>query len=56
MELIKKDEIKRILDKYNIKYIFYSDLEKKLGEWTPDNKNYIKEVFDNQKVKIYKII
>jgi hypothetical protein len=44
------------LNKYDINYIFYSDLEKKIGKWTPQNKEYLEKVFDNQEIQIYKVL
>ncbi len=41
------------LKKRNINYIFYSNLEKKIGKYNPDNKSYLKKVYSNKKVNIY---
>ncbi len=49
-----KKEI-QFLDENNINYIFYSNLEKQLGEWSPQNKKYLRKVFDNQEIQIYKV-
>ncbi len=38
-----------------ITYIFYSDFEKKIGDFEPGQKDYLENVFNNQSVIIYKI-
>ena len=40
----------------NISHIFYSNSEKKIGDWIPENKKYLKKVFENKKVKIYQVL
>ncbi len=49
-------EVERnFLAKRNISYIFYSESEKKLGDYNPAEKAYLKEVYSNPKVKIYQV-
>ena len=53
----RPEEIERnFLIKRNIDYIFYSDDERKLGDYNPENKSYLKEVYSNPKVKIYQVL
>lgn len=46
----------KFLKKHNIKYIFYSNLEKNIGKWTPQNKEYLQKIFNNQEIEIYKVL
>lgn len=51
-----RDELKKDFLKANqISYIFYSDLEKKLGDFQPAQKDYLSEVYKNEKINIYKV-
>ena len=43
------------LKKNNIRYIFYSNLERDLGGFNPAGQDYLKEVFSNAQVKIYQV-
>jgi len=47
---------KNWLNKRKIDYIFYSDWEKKLGDFNPGQKAYLKEVYSNSLVKIYQVL
>ncbi len=40
----------------DINYVFYGLLEKELGSYDPEAKNYLKLVFDLPKVKIYQVL
>ncbi|MBI3290902.1 hypothetical protein HYZ76_01310, partial [Candidatus Falkowbacteria bacterium] len=44
------------LKKRNIDYIFYTPAERALGDYQPENKSYLNEVFGNQAVKIYAVL
>jgi hypothetical protein len=44
------------LKKNNIKYIYYSKHEKKLGNFNPENKNYLNKIYSNDFATIYKVI
>lgn len=37
-------------------YIFYGELEKKLGSLNPQNKNFLKLIYKNPEVKIYQVV
>ncbi|MCD4705513.1 hypothetical protein K8R61_00340, partial [bacterium] len=53
----KSDEQKKeFLKNSRIDYIFYSNLEKNIGAFNPDEKEYLEKVYDNGKVKIYKTL
>lgn len=43
------------LNKRNIGYIYYSDLEKELGRYNPEIKPYLELIYSNSKVKIFKL-
>src|SRR3989344_2142750 len=45
----------KLLQDYNISYLYYGPEEKQLGSFSPDSVSYLKEIFNNSKVKIYKI-
>lgn len=45
-----------MLNHYGVDYIFYSGMEKSLGSYDPSTKNYLKEVFKNSQVTIYKVL
>ncbi len=49
-------EKKKFLLNNRLDYIFYSANEKNIGSFNPDEKEYLKKVFDNGDVKIYKVI
>lgn len=49
-------EKKQWLKKEMIDYIFYSKLEKSLGQFRPDQKDYLQEVYSNNEVKIYQVL
>lgn len=44
------------LVKRSIDYIFYSDWEKKLGDFNPSQKTYLKAVYSDQLVTIYQVL
>ncbi len=44
------------LAKRNISYIFYSETERRIGSYTPQNKSYLKAVYSNKKVQIYQVL
>lgn len=44
------------LKKNQIEYLFYSDQEKNLGDFNPDEKKYLKLIYQNPEVKIYRVI
>lgn len=48
------DKYKFLIDN-KINYLFYSQKEKELGDYNPATKDYLKKVFENQEVAIYKI-
>ena len=48
--------VKEFLKNSRIDYIFYSNLEQKIGTFNPDEKEYLKKVYDNGKVQIYKVL
>lgn len=50
---INEEEIRQIFKNHQIKYIFYSDFEKKLG--SPDLNKFGQEVFKNDKVSIFEV-
>lgn len=50
---INEEEVKSIFKTHQIKYIFYSDFEKKIGQI--DLSKFGQEVFKNNKVSIFKI-
>lgn len=53
----KRDEQKKtFLKKNNLNYLFYETEEKKLGSFNPEEKKYLKKVYQNDEVTIYKII
>lgn len=40
----------------NINYVYYGHNESELGEYNPEDKPYLKKVFQNNEVKIYQVI
>jgi len=46
----------KFLDEQGIDYIFYSDYEKRLGDFNPAKKDYLKLVFDRPKAQVYQVI
>lgn len=44
---------KRFLKQNNINYVFYSDKERKLGEFQPDEKDYLEKIYQENDVAIY---
>lgn len=46
----------QFLKQNNITHVLHGASEKKLGNWTPQNKKYLKKVFDNEEVQIYKVL
>lgn len=44
------------LIKNHVNYIYYASFEKNLGNFQPDNKDYLKKVYDNQEIQIYKVL
>jgi hypothetical protein len=47
---------KNFLVKNEIDYVFYSDYEKKLGNFNPENKSYLKLVYALPQAKIYQVV
>ena len=45
----------QFLKENNISYVFYSDAEKKLGSFNPDEKDYLTKVFEENGTKVYLI-
>ncbi len=53
----KEDGRRRdLLKREGIDYIFYSDLERGLGDWRPEGKDYLEKVYEDRTVSIYKTI
>ncbi len=46
----------KFLKKIGINYIFWSGEEKNMGEFKPKEKKYLKKVYGNNEVEIYKVI
>ncbi len=46
---------KEFLKENKIDYMLYSEEEKKMGDYDPSAKDYLKEVYKNEKVSIYKV-
>lgn len=44
------------LKNYKINYIYFTDREKKIGNFDPENKNYLKPIFQNNEVTIYQVV
>lgn len=52
----KEDQQKaQFLIQNNISYLWYSDLEKKLGSFNPQEKSYLEKVYSNAEVEIYRV-
>ncbi|MFA6410028.1 MAG: hypothetical protein WCW26_00420 [Candidatus Buchananbacteria bacterium] len=52
-----QDELKyKFLLKNKIDYLFYSDYEKRLGDFNPTQKDYLKSVYKNADVEIFEVI
>lgn len=47
---------KEFLKENKINYLFYSNEEKELGNFQPDEKFYLKKLFENSEAKIYQVI
>jgi hypothetical protein len=47
---------KEFLKNSRINYIFYSDIEEKMGEFNPNEKDYLKSVYNQDGVKIFKVL
>lgn len=46
---------RRILKKENIRYVFYSEYEKRFGDFNPEGKEYLRLVFDLPEAKVYEV-
>ncbi len=46
---------KEFLKKYNLDYVFCSNLEKQMGNFKPEEKKYLETVYQNSQVVIYKV-
>jgi len=51
------DDLKRhqLID-YNVEYLLYTYLEKEMGSFNPDEKNYLREIYNDGWAKIYQVI
>jgi len=50
------DEFRQeLLHKYAVAYVFYSDLERKLGDFDPSAASYLRPVYSNSLVTIYEV-
>jgi hypothetical protein len=47
---------KEFLKNSRINYIFYSNIEEKMGKFNPDEKNYLKNVYNQNEVKVFKVL
>jgi hypothetical protein len=52
----KDQQKKEFLTNSRIDYIFYSDIEEKMGDFNPSEKSYLKNVYDQNNVKIFKVL
>ncbi len=51
-----EDELKKEFLRNNyISYLYYSEQEKKLGDFQPSQKDYLQPVFENSEVQIYQV-
>ncbi len=51
------DKIKKtFLKKFQIDYIYYGPLEKSLGNFNPEEKKYLKKIFQEDDISIYQVI
>lgn len=50
------DKKYEFLKKNHINYVFYSDLEKDIGTYNPATKEYLKEVYTKDNVKIFQVL
>jgi hypothetical protein len=53
---IDNAEREKFLTDNKIDYLFYSSLEKTLGEYNPSIQDYLKPVYQNNEVVIYKVL
>lgn len=52
----REDEQKKeFLKQTGIKYVVWGEWEKKLGDFQPEKKNYLKKIYENQETRIYQI-
>lgn len=47
---------KELLEHYDVKYVFYSDLERRLGSFNPSTASYLQPAYRNSLVTIYKVL
>jgi hypothetical protein len=47
------EEVKTFFKDNNLKYLFFSDLEKKYSLFEPEKKNYFKKAFEQGQIVIY---
>jgi uncharacterized membrane protein len=50
------DEFRReLLEKYNIKYVYFGENERALGSFDPETTNYLRLIYKNKSVKIFEV-
>lgn len=47
---------KNFLNQRNINYLYYGKLEKAIGDYSPEGKPYLKEVYSSPTVKVYQVL
>jgi len=53
----KSDGKKIIFLKYNkISHIFYGSNEQSMGKFSPEQKEYLQKIYENEEVKIYEVV
>lgn len=50
------DKKLQFLEDNKIDYLFYSNMEKTLGDYNPTTKNYLKLIYQNQDTQVYQVI
>lgn len=46
---------KEFLKQTNVKYVIWGEREKQLGDFQPEEKDYLKKIFENRETRIYQI-
>lgn len=46
----------KFLKENKISYLYYSEKEKEIGDYSPAKRGYLQEVFNNNEVKIYRVL
>jgi uncharacterized membrane protein len=49
------EERQALLREYNVRYVFYSDTERKIGDFSPDDAPYLILVYESPTISLYAV-